>query len=121
MSRDLEAEEAAARELTACGYRTMTSETWSRQGALDALRELRIRHRDDPLASEMAQLVGSFADRLAKHTGLSPEDIASVLLVAGASVAALAVLHDVPAPVIVQILQATAVELDDRAKAGESS
>lgn len=121
MSRDLEAEEAAARELTERGYRTMTSETWSRQGALDALRELRTRNRNDPLAPEMAQLASSFADRLTKHTSLAPEDIATVLLVAGASVAALAVLHDVPATAIIELLQGTAVELDDRATGGESS
>ena len=116
-----QAEEAAARELTARGYRAMTSETWSRQSALDSLRELRRRDPNDAYGLEVGKLASTFADRLTEFTGLSPEDIATVLLLAGASVGALVVLHDVPAPLMVELLQATAVELDDRATGGATS
>ncbi|MFJ8153882.1 hypothetical protein [Streptomyces sp. NPDC094468] len=116
-----EAEEAMAHELAARGYRSMTSETWSKEGALDAMREVRRRNPDDPALAEMAELASLFADKLTTFTTVAPGDISAVLVLAGASVGALAVLNGFPAEAMVQLLQLTAVELDDRAQGGERS
>ncbi|MEU4172876.1 hypothetical protein AB0F46_39090 [Streptomyces sp. NPDC026665] len=114
-------EEAMARALTERGYRTMTSETWSRQSALDALAEQRRRHPDHPRRRALDQLADVLADRLVEHAGVTPEDIATVLLIAGATVGALAVMHELPGVIASEILQVTAAELDRRGKAGEGT
>ncbi len=70
------------------------------------------------------------ADRLAEHTDdvykrqhtdVPPADAATVLLLAGACVGGLAVTHQMPAVMLAEIIQATAVELDRRASGGETS
>lgn len=116
-----ETEEAVARLLTASGYRTVTTEQWSRQGALDVLREQRRRHAGSPRIKFLDKVASAFADRLTEHADVSPRDMATVLLVAGASVGALAVMHDLPGRVVSEILQITADELDRRANGGETS
>lgn len=115
-----EDEEAAARELTARGYRAVTSEQWSRQGALDAVREQQRRHAGDPRVKVIERFADALADRMVKATDVSAKDIATVLLAAGASVGALAVMHHLPGPMLSEILQVTADRLDQRA-GGESS
>ncbi|WP_406168982.1 hypothetical protein [Streptomyces sp. NBC_00996] len=114
-----ETEEAIAQALTARGFRAMTSEHWSRQGALDVVREGRRRHAGDPRVQKLGEIAATLADRLATHLDVPPEDIATVLLAAGASVGALAVMHHLPGPVISEILQVTADELDQRGTGGE--
>jgi hypothetical protein len=114
-------EEAMARALTDRGYRTMTTRTWSRQSALDALAEQRRRHPDHPRRKALDEIAEVLADRLTEHAGLAPADIATVLLIAGATVGALAVMHELPGVVASEILQVTAAELERRGKAGEGT
>jgi hypothetical protein len=114
-------EEAMARALTARGFRTLTTEQWTRQGALDALREQRRRHANEPRVRKLDEISRTLADRLTEHVDVPPEDMATVLLVAGASVGALALLNGLPGPIVSEILQVTADELDRRANGGEQS
>ncbi|WAZ20238.1 hypothetical protein STRCI_001339 [Streptomyces cinnabarinus] len=99
----------------------MTSKTWSRQSALDVLREQRRRFADDGRSEALDSLAAVLADRLAEHTDVPPADAATVLLLAGACVGGLAVTHQMPAVMLAEIIQATAVELDRRASGGETS
>ncbi|QIJ62600.1 hypothetical protein [Streptomyces sp. JB150] len=116
-----ETEEAMARVLTARGFRTVTTEQWTRQGALDVVREGRRRYADDPRVQALDEIAAVLADRLSKHVDVPPESIATVLLAASASVGAIALMHHLPGPMIVEILQVTADELDRRANGGEPS
>lgn len=114
-------EEAIAQALTARGYRTLTTEQWTRQAALDTVREGRRRNADDPRVQKLGEIATTLADRLTTHVDVSAEDMATVLLAAGASVGALAVMHHLSGPIISEILQVTADELDRRASGGEQS
>ncbi|MFJ2004731.1 hypothetical protein [Streptomyces chartreusis] len=114
-------EEAMAQALAALGVPAMTSETWSQQAALDALREQRRRNPGDARGAALDELAVTLADRLQAYTDVSPAVGATVLLVAGASVGSLALLHGLPGVAVSEILQATAVELDKRAQGGETS
>ncbi|MCI3277466.1 hypothetical protein [Streptomyces cylindrosporus] len=111
-------EEAIAQALSARGYRTMTTEQWSRQGALDVIREQRRRNADDPRVRSLDEIASRLADRLTKYVDVPAADMATVLLAAGASVGALALMHSLPGPVISEILQVTGAELDRRATEG---
>lgn len=108
-----------ARALTDRGYRTMTTETWSRQGALDALEEQRRRHAGHPRVQALDELARVLADRLVEHADLPSEDMATVLLIAGTTVGALAAMNGLSGLVAAEILQVTAADLERRGKAGE--
>ncbi|MFF3847983.1 hypothetical protein [Streptomyces sp. NPDC002328] len=116
-----EAEEAAVRDLTARGYRAVTSEQWSRQGALDVLREQMRRNAGDPRLEIIERYAAALADRLTEFTDVSQQDLATVLLAAGASVGSLAIMQRPPGPMLAEILQAAADVLDRRANGGEPS
>ncbi|WP_329214957.1 hypothetical protein OG352_05625 [Streptomyces sp. NBC_01485] len=118
---EYQSEDAAAQYLTAQGFRAMTSETWSCQVALDALREQRRRYGTDARFEAIEKLASVLADRLTQYTDVSLNDSVAVLLVASASVGALAITHQLPAVMLTEIIQATAVELDERANGGEGS
>ncbi|MCM1977187.1 hypothetical protein [Streptomyces sp. G1] len=98
----------------------MTSETWSRQSALDALHEQRRRQGPDARLDALDSVAAVLADRLTQYTDVAPADSATVLLVAGASVGALALTHELPAIMLAEILQSAAVKLDQRAEGGEA-
>jgi hypothetical protein len=114
-------EEAMAQALTSLGFRAMTSDTWSRQSALDTLHEQRRRHARDPRTDAVYKVAAVLAERLTQYTDVSAADSATVLLVAGASVGALAITHGMPGIALSEIMQAAAVQLDERAKAGETT
>ncbi|MFB7596942.1 hypothetical protein [Streptomyces sp. NPDC056160] len=97
----------------------MTRDEWTRQGALDALREQRRRYAGDPRLEAINKLSECLADRLTQYTDVPQKDIATVLLAAGASVGALAIVHELPGPMLAEILQVTADLLDQRASGGE--
>lgn len=120
MNRD-EAEAATVRALAAQGVRAVTSSQWSRQGALDALREQRRRYAGDPRLEAIDGLATLLAERLTEFTDVLPADIATVLLVAGGSVGSLALTDGVPGYMLAEILQGTAEMLDRRTEAGEQS
>jgi hypothetical protein len=66
-------EEEMAQALTARGYRTVTSETWTRQGNLDALREQRRRNEGDPRLAVLTQIARKLADRMTEFTDVPPQ------------------------------------------------
>ncbi|MHC3474633.1 hypothetical protein ACYF6T_38890 [Streptomyces sp. 7R007] len=120
-AQEAQAEEAMAQALNALGFRTMTTEQWSRQGALDAIREQRRRNTNDPRVRKLEEVCSTLADRLTHHVDVPAADMATVLLVAGASVGELAIVHGLPGVVVSEIFQVTAAELDERARGGEQS
>ncbi|MEU3899797.1 hypothetical protein [Streptomyces sp. NPDC045251] len=116
-----EAEEAVVRAFNARGMRAVTSAQWTRQGALDVLRENRRRYADHPRMKGLEQFASELAARLTRHTDLPPKDIATVLLAAGATAGALALMHDLSGPAVTEIMQIAADDLDRQTDGGEAS
>lgn len=115
-----EAEEAVARALTSRGFRTMTSDQWTREGALDALREQRRRHAGSPRLETIDRIAGNLADRLTACLDVPPKDVATVLLAAGGYAGALAAMGQLSGLAVAEILQVTADVLDQRTDGGET-
>ncbi|MFD7793561.1 hypothetical protein [Streptomyces sp. NPDC059759] len=113
--------DAVARYFTQRGVRAFTAEQYTRQGVLDALRELRRRRSQSTEVKFLGQAAQSFARDLADVIDLPPADIATVLLAAGGAVGVLAQLHGLSGTDIAGVLQYTADDLDRAAKAGEPS
>ncbi|MFI5973596.1 hypothetical protein [Streptomyces sp. NPDC051452] len=111
--------EAVIRELARRGRRAFTAETYTRQGILDAVRENRRRHANDP----GVQFAGHAAEHLAREipavVDLPLADIATVLLAAGGAGGVLAELHNLDGTQLAGIFQMAADELDQRASGGE--
>ncbi|WND34017.1 hypothetical protein RI578_06775 [Streptomyces sp. BB1-1-1] len=116
-----QAEEAVVRAFTARGLRAVTSAQWTRQGALDVVRENRRRYADHPRMKGLEQFASDLADRLSTHTDVPAQDIATVLLAAGATAGAFALMHDLSGPVVTEIMQIAADDLDRRTDGGEAS
>lgn len=114
------AEEALARELSARGYRAVTSQQWTRQINLTVVREQRRRYADHPRMQALEQYAGQLARTVAHHVQLPPQDIATVLLAAGATASFQAVTHDLPGPMVTEILQIAGDDLDRLADGGET-
>jgi hypothetical protein len=111
--------DALARYFTRRGTRAFTSEDYTRQGMLDALRELRRRQAYDPNVRFLGQAAEAIARDLTQVIDLPPADIATVLLAAGGAVGVLAELYGLSATNIAGVLQYVADDLDQAAKAGE--
>ena len=113
--------EAVARELTEQGRRAFTSETYSREAVFAALREIRYSQDGDPDNDVLGKLARGFAEDLAGVVDVPPRDIASVLMAAGGAVGVLAELRGLDATTLAGLLQYAADELDQLARAGETS
>lgn len=109
---------ALVHALTERGTRAFTADDYSRQGMLDAVRELRRRERNDPRVRFLGDLARGLAHDIASVVDLPPADIASVLLAAGGSVGLTAELHGLSAQSAAAIFQYTADELDQFATGG---
>lgn len=95
-------------------------EKWTPERALSVLRENRRRYAHEPWMQSMSQLGEKLAAVLAQETGLSPADISTVLLNAGAKLGSLSLLHPaMPGKCLAEIMQCAADDLDQQAKAGE--
>ncbi|MFF8406976.1 hypothetical protein ACF06P_35785 [Streptomyces sp. NPDC015684] len=111
--------DALVRKLTAEGTRVFTTETYTRQGILDAVRENLRRHAQDPHMQFVAAAGRHLAQEILTVVDLPPADIATVLLAVGGAGGLLADEHDLSGGSLAGALQAAAAELDQRANGGE--
>ncbi|WP_432169126.1 hypothetical protein [Streptomyces sp. 1222.5] len=111
--------DALVRKLTAQGARVFTTEDYTRQGILDAVREHYRRNAADPHFQFVAAAGRHLAQEIVDVVDLPPADIATVLLAAGGAAGLMADQHALDGPTLAGALQAAAVELDQRATGGE--
>ncbi|MFF3884112.1 hypothetical protein [Streptomyces sp. NPDC001914] len=111
--------EALARYFRRRGTPAFTTESYTRQGMLDALREARRHRSGDAHVRFLGQAAATFVRDLTEVVDLPPADIATVLLAAGGAVGVFAELHGFNGTDIAGLLQYAADDLDRAAKAGE--
>ncbi|MFJ6841419.1 hypothetical protein ACIQRE_01980 [Streptomyces griseoluteus] len=117
MSDDMR--QALIEELKRRGRRFFTTEDYSRQGVLDALRENRRRHANEPLLQEVVHAAKHVASEIKGVVDLPAADIATVLLAAGGTIGILAEMHGLSAHALGGVLQYAGDELDQQATGGE--
>lgn len=108
-----------ARQFQAHGIRAVTSAEWTRQGNLDVVREQRRRHADHPRMKALEALADDLARHVAAHVQLPPQDIATVLLAVGAITGFQSLAHQLPGPMVTEVIQIAADLLDRQADGGE--
>ncbi|MEU8907035.1 hypothetical protein [Streptomyces mirabilis] len=111
--------ESLARYFRRRGTPAFTAEQYTRQGMLDALREMRRRQAHEQGVKFLGQAAQVFARDLTEVLDLPLADIATVLLAAGGAVGVIAELYSLEATTVAGVLQYAADDLDQQAKAGE--
>ncbi|MCQ9186727.1 hypothetical protein KMT30_48360, partial [Streptomyces sp. IBSBF 2953] len=89
--------DAVFRAMTARGIRPVKGEDWDRDKVLGILRENHARHAASPYTREVTRIAAAVADEITDSADMPPDDIATVLLVAGGSLATLALLRPITA------------------------
>jgi len=113
--------ERVVRDLARQGHRAFSTDTYSRQGMLDALRELRRREAGSPAVRQLSEEARVFAADLVDVVDLPPADIATVLLAAGGAVGAFAHFRSLSPQAIATLLQYAGDDLDRQANGGAAS
>jgi hypothetical protein len=111
--------EALARYFRRRGTPAFTTESYTREGMLDALREVRRLRSQDGEVKLLGQSAQVLVRDLNDVIDLPLADIATVLLAAGGAVGLFAELHGFNGTEIAGVLQYAADDLDQAAKAGE--
>ncbi|MET9122940.1 hypothetical protein [Streptomyces sp. NPDC004528] len=101
--------------------RAFTAEQYTRQGMLDALREVRRTQAHESGVKFLGQAAEVFEQDLAAVVDLPPADIATVLLAAGGAIGVMAELYGLSASHVAGVLHYAADDFDRQAEAGEQS
>ncbi|WP_137991216.1 hypothetical protein [Streptomyces vilmorinianum] len=115
-----EHEDRIIRELESMGVRGVRACEWTPELALSVLRENRRRYAREPWMQQTDRVASMLAQQLVAETGVSPADISTVLLAAGAKLASLSIGNaELRAATAAEIMQCAADDLDQQARAGE--
>ncbi|MFJ2178940.1 hypothetical protein ACIOHE_39360 [Streptomyces sp. NPDC087851] len=100
--------------------RGVPMEQWTPELALSVLRENRRRYAHEGWMQAESMLGAQLAKEVAEQSGVAPADIVAVLLHTSAKLASLALVHEMPAGVLAEIMQIAADDLDQQVHTASS-
>ncbi|MFF9238443.1 hypothetical protein ACF1AY_16125 [Streptomyces sp. NPDC014776] len=111
-------EEEAAR-LREQGLIPMTPADWSSERALSILRENRRRYAHTPEGQALDHWGEQLVEAIAQHTDVAPAEVSAVLLFASSWLAGIAVVYQMPAAMVTNVMGAAAELLDMQTNGGD--